>query len=72
VTVGHLGAKLADGAVAAGLEAGRVFRCETAEAAADILAGRLQAGDAVLFKASRGVHLEAAVDKMISLLGKAG
>ncbi len=70
VAVGRLGGCLADGAVAAGMDSGRVFRCPAADAAADLLAAELKPGDAVLFKASRGMHLEAAVERLQAELGK--
>ncbi len=60
VAVGELGAVVADGAVAAGWPPERVFRGAATEGVA-FLADRLRAGDAVLFKASRGMHLEDAV-----------
>lgn len=61
VAVGVLGAILADGAEAAGWPRERVFRGAAATDGAAFLAGRVHAGDAVLFKASRGLHLEKAV-----------
>ncbi len=72
VAVGRLGGHLADGAVAAGLDPARVVRCETAERVAGVLDGRVRSGDAVLFKASRGVHLETAVEKILADLNKRG
>jgi UDP-N-acetylmuramoyl-tripeptide--D-alanyl-D-alanine ligase len=72
VTVGRLGLSLADGAVEAGMEAGRVMRCDAPEAAADHLLAELKPGDAVLFKASRGVHLEVAVERILAELNNRG
>jgi len=66
VTVGTLGALLADGAIAAGWPSERVFRGAAAAEGAAFLMDRVRAGDAVLFKASRGLRLENAV----ALLGE--
>jgi UDP-N-acetylmuramoyl-tripeptide--D-alanyl-D-alanine ligase len=52
------------GAVAAGLNASAAHFFADAAAAGDFLADFLQAGDAVLFKASRAVGLERAVEKV--------
>ena len=64
--VGALGAALADGAEAAGWPPDRVFRGATATEGAEFLSDRVRAGDAVLFKASRGLRLE----KAVALLGE--
>jgi UDP-N-acetylmuramoyl-tripeptide--D-alanyl-D-alanine ligase len=56
--------EIAAGAVAAGLAASAVHFFDAAEAAGEFLAGFLEAGDAVLFKASRAVGLERAVEKV--------
>lgn len=58
ITVGSLGAVIAREAVNAGVSAARVFPCADHAAAAEVLGRRLQPGDAVLVKASRGQHLE--------------
>ncbi|MDP2989992.1 MAG: UDP-N-acetylmuramoyl-tripeptide--D-alanyl-D-alanine ligase, partial [Kiritimatiellota bacterium] len=58
ITVGSLGAVIAREAVNAGVSAARVFACADHAAAAEVLGRRLQPGDAVLVKASRGQHLE--------------
>ncbi len=58
---------IVEGARAAGF-AGRTEFVADAAAAADALAGELRPGDAVLFKASRGVHLEATVARLRSEL----
>lgn len=70
VAVGQLGERLADAAETAGLDPVRVFRCDAAEAVSDILTPRLSPGDAVLFKASRGMHLETAVEKVLAQLSR--
>jgi UDP-N-acetylmuramoyl-tripeptide--D-alanyl-D-alanine ligase len=70
VAVGRLGGHFADGAMAAGLDPARIVRCETAELVAGVLSGQVRPGDAVLFKASRGVHLETAVEKILADLNK--
>jgi len=58
ITVGSLGAVIARGATDAGVRAARVFACPDHAAAAEVLARRLQPGDTVLLKASRGQRLE--------------
>jgi UDP-N-acetylmuramyl pentapeptide synthase len=62
--VGPLGRFLAEGAVEAGLPSGEVRTLETPEQAANLLDSMLDAGDTVLFKASRGVGLERAVEML--------
>lgn len=62
IVVGALGARLADGAAAAGWSSERLVRCVSAGEAGEALADCVQAGDTVLFKASRGLHLENAVN----------
>lgn len=72
VTVGRLAGYLAEGALAAGLPACRVRRCATAAEAGEFLSGMVQAGDFVLFKGSRGVHLEVSVETLKGKLGVGG
>ena len=62
VCVGARAPLYGEGAVGAGLPGDAVRRVASPEEAADLLAGFLAAGDAALFKASRGVGLERAVD----------
>ncbi len=57
VTIGKRAAKIAEGAVSAGLAAGCKSFLENGEAAA-YLQSRLKAGDAVLVKGSRGMHTD--------------
>ena len=54
VCVGPRARVLGEGAVAAGMSSSAVRDASSAEEAAGLLAGELAAGDAVLFKASRG------------------
>lgn len=61
-TLGELGAEIAAGARAAGME--NVFTV-TREAAADALFAFLEEGDALLVKASRGMHLEDIVEELM-------
>ncbi len=56
--------EIAAGAVAAGLAGSASHFFDDAEAAGEFLAGFLEPGDAVLFKASRAVGLEKAVEKV--------
>ncbi len=53
------------GAIEAGMSASSTHFFEDATAAGEFLAGYLQPGDAVLFKASRAVGLERAVEKVV-------
>ena len=57
VTVGRLGALLADGAAAAGFR-GAILRCDTPADAAACLAREARAGDLVLLKGSRSERVE--------------
>jgi UDP-N-acetylmuramyl pentapeptide synthase len=58
VTLGALGARIADGAAEAGCPADRLHRCQTPAEAARVLGEQTAAGDALLLKASRGMHFE--------------
>jgi UDP-N-acetylmuramoyl-tripeptide--D-alanyl-D-alanine ligase len=57
---------LMEGALEAGLPAGRAALFATAEEAGQRLLGMLEAGDVVLVKGSRGVHLEKVIQLLIS------
>ena len=61
ICVGPLGRFLGEGAVEAGFPAAEIRSLDTPEQAANLLDSMLDAGDTVLFKASRGVGLERAV-----------
>ncbi len=61
ICVGPFGRFLAEGAVEAGFPPVEVRSLESPEHAANLLDSMLDAGDTVLFKASRGVGLERAV-----------
>ena len=58
IVVGDLAEGIAAGAEDAGMSAQAVVRTADTDAAVEALAARVRAGDAVLFKASRGLHLE--------------
>ena len=64
MTVGGLGAVIAEGAMERGLT--DAFAFDSNAAAAEYLKGRLQSGDAVLFKASRSMKFE----EIIEAVGK--
>jgi UDP-N-acetylmuramoyl-tripeptide--D-alanyl-D-alanine ligase len=64
VAVGPLGAALADGAVAAGLDASSVHRFADAAAAAAAIKDIVREGDLVLVKGSRGMKTETIVDAL--------
>ncbi|HEV8402126.1 MAG TPA: UDP-N-acetylmuramoyl-tripeptide--D-alanyl-D-alanine ligase [Candidatus Limnocylindrales bacterium] len=70
VVVGSGAGGIADGAVAAGLDAGRVIRVTDVEGARDALVPRLRDGDVVLVKASRGIGLDRLVDELRRELGR--
>jgi UDP-N-acetylmuramoyl-tripeptide--D-alanyl-D-alanine ligase len=71
---GHGGAAsgIVAGAQAAGLAAGRLIAVPDAAAAVEALRARLEPGDVVLVKASRGVALEQVVDGLVEALGEPG
>jgi UDP-N-acetylmuramoyl-tripeptide--D-alanyl-D-alanine ligase len=58
IAVGARAAAMADGAVEAGWPADRLWRCDDAAGAVDVLRDRLSPGDAVLLKGSRGERME--------------
>jgi len=69
ITVGPLAVELGKGAVAAGLDSGRVREAADGGEAAGLLLGDLRAGDAVLIKGSRTMALETAVERLVIGLG---
>ena len=58
VCIGPLSAHIAAAAIEAGMTEDRIQRFPDAESAARELPGQIGAGDVVLLKASRGIHLE--------------
>jgi UDP-N-acetylmuramoyl-tripeptide--D-alanyl-D-alanine ligase len=54
---------MVDGAIAAGMSVSAASFFETSEEAGEFLRGFLRAGDVVLFKGSRGVHVENAIER---------
>ncbi len=66
VTVGGRAAAIAAGARAAGFDPAAVHEFATAPEAGAFLRGRLAPGTAVVFKASRGVALETALQEMLA------
>ncbi len=69
VCVGPRARWLGEGAREAGLPHSAIHAADSAEAAADLLAGLLAAGDVVLFKASRGIGLDRAVERLAATEG---
>ena len=65
VTVGSLGALIADAAEKAGLPASRIVRTSCAEEALEVVKDSVSAHDAVLVKASHSVGLERVVEGLI-------
>ena len=72
VVVGPEAPGIVDGAIAAGLDAGRIHHVADTEAALDVLRPRLRDGDVVLVKASRGIGLDRLVDALRLELGERG
>lgn len=70
IAVGSLGARIAEGALVAGLPAGSVHSCEELESVVEILRNCIAPGDAILVKASRGKHLDKVVERLSGVLGK--
>jgi len=64
ITVGELGRLIASGALAAGFDPARVFDAADNGEALDRLFDLLQAGDFVLVKGSRGIHMEEIVEPL--------
>lgn len=69
IVAGDLAAPIADGAVAAGWPADRLWRCDGPAGAAGVLAGRVRPGDAVLIKGSRGERMEEVLMAWACLVG---
>ncbi len=66
VSVGERGRRIAEGALAAGMDADAVRPCVTAAEASEVLDDLAEAGDTVLVKASRVMGLERVVEGMIA------
>lgn len=66
VTVGERARRIAEGAVAEGMDATRVRPCSSVEEASEVLDDLLAAGDVVLVKASRCMGLEKIVEGILS------
>ena len=67
LTLGDSGKLIADGASASGMREENIFSetdIENAEALCQALEGKMQAGDGVLIKASRGVRLERVIERL--------
>lgn len=64
VCVGSRARSIGEGAIEAGLPADAVVAAEGPDEAAAILDAMLESGDAVLFKASRGIGLDRAVSRL--------
>ncbi len=67
LTLGESGALIAESAILSGMNARDVFAeksVENIDSLCSELEGRISCGDAILFKASRGVELERAIDKL--------
>jgi UDP-N-acetylmuramoyl-tripeptide--D-alanyl-D-alanine ligase len=59
---GEFGGEVVDGAVEAGMQAERAYRCESAEEIATSLKYLLREGDLLLVKGSRGMRMERVID----------
>jgi UDP-N-acetylmuramoyl-tripeptide--D-alanyl-D-alanine ligase len=71
VVVGQGAHGIAVGAREAGLDASRIIEVRDREGAVDLLQTRLQPGDVVLIKASRGVELDRLVPALLELRSEA-
>jgi UDP-N-acetylmuramoyl-tripeptide--D-alanyl-D-alanine ligase len=71
IVVGPGAHGIAEGAVAAGLDAARVATSADRDEALSILLAELRAGDTVLVKASRGAELDVLVDQLVLAAGAA-
>ena len=71
VVVGPEADGIVEGALSAGLDAGRIHHVADVDEALDVLRPRLRDGDAVLVKASRGIGLDRMVDALRLELGEA-
>ncbi|MRR11633.1 UDP-N-acetylmuramoyl-tripeptide--D-alanyl-D-alanine ligase, partial [bacterium] len=65
ITVGERARRIAEGALAAGMDIDLVRPCATAEEASEVLDDIAEPGDTVLVKASRVMGLESVVEGMI-------
>ena len=70
ICVGPLGRFLGEGAIEGGFAPSEVRILDSPEQAANLLDSMLDAGDTVLFKASRGVGLEKAVERLTAPGGR--
>ena len=65
VSVGGLGALIAEAAEASGMQKDRVIRTACATDALEVVKGLVKPGDAVLVKASHSVGLERVVEGLV-------
>lgn len=65
VTVGPLASSIAEGALEAGFPSDYVIACADSSEAAGVVAGRVEQGDVVLVKGSRGVRMEKIVRVLV-------
>ncbi|MCP5107417.1 MAG: UDP-N-acetylmuramoyl-tripeptide--D-alanyl-D-alanine ligase [bacterium] len=63
VTVGKRAVKIAEGAERAGFDAGKINRFDSAAEAGRFVENAAEAGSVILFKASRGIQLEKAIEE---------
>ncbi len=66
IMVGEYAEKMKKAWVEGGGDATRVFAAENAENAWDILSARLEGGELLLVKASRGIRLEKVIEKLVA------
>jgi UDP-N-acetylmuramoyl-tripeptide--D-alanyl-D-alanine ligase len=69
IVVGHDARGIVDGAVAAGLDPGRIHHVADADDALEVLRPRMRDGDSILVKASRGIALDRLVGALRLELG---
>lgn len=64
-TYGEFGGEVVDGAIEAGMQAERAYRCESAEEIATSLKYLLREGDLLLVKGSRGMRMERVIELIL-------
>ena len=70
VGVGSLGSLIVDAAREAGMDDSRLATCADVGSAGPLLVEHVREGDTILFKASRGVQLEKAIESLKRALGE--
>ena len=64
IVVGELASFIAKGALKKGMKESHVFLCKTVEDAGRVLNEKIESGDVILIKGSRGMKMERIIDKL--------